>query len=184
MNALAGCKTSAHIVFPAGYVFYSFVNHTDIYPDSESERPWLMTWVAPHKVHAICFGVGALCRLLHRIPESIYFFFLGTVAWSFATMDVAMGMYTIFNFDKDKESGYSHKCAPDCVVNYPTDHVVRQIVLLMAAFLFPIHFVLLGRLRKFVDHFTGVVEFTPLSTNEGYLGTTEGVKLISEPTSA
>ena len=165
VKANAGCKTNAHIVFPAGYVYYSFINHTDLYPDDFSDR-WMRTWVAPHKVHAICFAVGAACRLLDRIPESIYFFFLGMVAWCFATKDVALKMYNIFNFDHDKESGWSESCDPDCDVNYPTHHVVMQIVLLLGSALFPIHFILLGRLRKFVDNWTGVIEFTALSTNE------------------
>lgn len=61
VNALSGCQTSAHIVFPAGYVYYSFINHTDLYPDEFSNsQQWLYTWIAPHKVHAICFGAGKL----------------------------------------------------------------------------------------------------------------------------
>jgi hypothetical protein len=59
VNALQGKKTAAHIAFPAGFVCFSFISHTDFYPDEFSNsQQWLWTWIVPHKVHAICFGVG------------------------------------------------------------------------------------------------------------------------------
>jgi hypothetical protein len=101
---------------------------------------------------------GAVCRLMDRISESVYFFFIGISVWCFATKDVALRMWETFTNDHDLESGWSPACDPNCDVHYHTEAVVQQMVLLVGAALYPLHFVLLNRLRQFVDQWTGVAD--------------------------
>jgi hypothetical protein len=156
LMGLAQVKTSIHVVFPALFICYSMMSHSHSGHDAMGMELWRQAWMKMHQVSGMLFGIGALCRLLYRIPESIFFLFLGAVVFVSSATDVVSPLY-----DAVKQQD-----------EYATAHVIILVVVVVGAILFPLHWLVLQRLRRFVQQWTGVVTFARLAMDddeeEGY----------------
>jgi len=134
-------KSQLHFVFPALYVCFTMMSHSEIIRGKLRDQMVMKTWMMLHKVHAICFGVAGVCRLLGRLPESTFFFFLGALAFFFAAEDETRSLV-----DRLSEPGDE-----DDMDNHPVHHIAVLNVVMFAVILYPLHLALTGEMRKLTD---------------------------------
>jgi hypothetical protein len=156
LMARAECRTSVHVAFPALFVCYQMLTHSSHHEHvgnngttmtAPNDDGWEPTWMQLHRIHGICFGASALCRILYRLPEAVFFFFLGAVVFVFSAKGTVQALYNSLNYVEEDPDCVTD----DCQVHYPTDHVASLLVVTLGAVLFPIHFAALDRLRLFVE---------------------------------
>lgn len=145
--ALANIASSIHIAFPTLYVAYTMISHANAHHMDMSnmamEDMWKLSWMKLHFLHGLLFGVGALCRLVGRVPESIFFFYLGSFAFVTSAKWVVRALDDAFNYADDPESQAAGR--------YPTDHVIPLLVISSATMLYALFLGTAIRLRRFVD---------------------------------
>jgi hypothetical protein len=165
--AKIGYKTSIQVAFPAAFVCFSMLSHnhhsTDVYDDAPENQPWEMTWMKLHFMHALAFGMVALCRLLYRIPEAVFFSFLGACIFVSSSKNVVHPLHDAL--DWNIPPGVDISDCPDCVRGYPTSNVVGAIVVSISTIWFPVHLVTLEQLRKCVEQWTPAT-FAALPTED------------------
>ena len=145
--ALANIASSIHIAFPTLYVAYTMISHANAHHMDMSnmamEDMWKLSWMKLHFLHGLLFGVGALCRLVGRVPESIFFFYLGSFAFVTSAKWVVRALDDAFNYADDPESQAAGR--------YPTDHVIPLLVISSATMLYALFLGTAIRLRRFLD---------------------------------
>jgi hypothetical protein len=154
LMAWAECRTSIHMAFPAIFVCYQMLSHSHAHhaDGMTMNNGWKLTWMQLHQIHGICFGVGALCRVLYRLPEAVFFFFIGAVTFVFSAKGVVQALHNSLSYDEDPE--------------YPTNHVASLLVVTLGTVLFPIHFAALDRLRLFVEQQFMSTAFSAVPVND------------------
>ena len=145
--ASANITSSIHIAFPTLYVAYTMISHANAHHMDMSnmamEDMWKLSWMKLHFLHGLLFGVGALCRLVGRVPESIFFFYLGSFAFVTSAKWVVRALDDAFNYADDPESKVAGR--------YPTDHVIPLLVISSATMLYALFLGTAIRLRRFLD---------------------------------
>jgi len=142
--ALSNIRSHIHIVFPTGFVAYQMISHSNAHHmDMSAEDSWKLAWMKLHYIHGLLFGIGALCRLLDRVPESIFFFFLGAFAFVTSAQWIVQSLHNSVNYEDDPESQAAGR--------YPTDHVVPLLVFTVGTALYALFLGAATRLRKFLD---------------------------------
>lgn len=145
--ALANITSSIHIAFPTLYVAYTMISHANAHhmdmSNMATEDMWKLSWMKLHLLHGLLFGVGALCRLVGRVPESMFFFYLGSFAFVTSAKWVVRALDDAFNYADDPESQAAGR--------YPTDHVIPLLVISLATMLYALFLGTAIRLRRFVD---------------------------------
>lgn len=145
--AAANVQSSIHICFPTLYVSYTMISHANAHHMDMSSMAmddmWKLSWMKLHLLHGLLFGVGALCRLVGRVPESIFFFYLGSFAFVTSAKWVVRALDDALNYADDPESQAAGR--------YPTDHVIPLLVIASATMLYALFLGTAIRLRKFLD---------------------------------
>jgi len=144
LNAYQRKRTSVHIAFPALWVFFSMMTHS--MSETHTEEMGLnmiemTTWMKLHQLHGMAFGLGALCRLLYRIPEAVFFFFLGATIFCFSAQWLVKYLVAFFT-----DPNY-----PDI----PVDHIIALVTVTLSVVLYPLHAGALYQLRKPFDRMFG-----------------------------
>ena len=146
--AAANVRSSIHVTFPTLYVAYTMISHANAHHMDMSnmameDKMWKLSWMKLHFLHGLLFGVGALCRLVGRVPESMFFFYLGSFAFVTSAKWVVRALDDAVNYADDPESQAAGR--------YPTDHVIPLLVIASATMLYALFLGTAIRLRQFLD---------------------------------
>lgn len=144
--AYQGICTSVQVFFPAVWVAYAMMTHSSGQAGMMNDTDESHAWMELHMLHGLAFGGAALCRLLQRVPESIFLFFMG--AWIFVFSSPWLTDYVVKAVSSEKHP------------NDPIDHTALLVVVTTGAMFFPLHFATLTHLRTKLDEMT-------YSTNSG-----------------
>ena len=146
--ALQNIRSSIHITFPAAFVAFTMISHSNthhMHMDMDTMDPkdaWKVTWMKLHFMHGLFFGIGALCRLLDKVTESIFFFYVGSFVFVTSAQWVVKALVIAIDFKDGPEAAG---------LNYPTDHVVPLLVITTGTALYALFLGAAIQLRKFLD---------------------------------